>query len=354
MIRGGFLSDGERQELLGLARDQVCEARIARRANTIILLDKGWTYAEVAEAFLLDDDTPRVWHRLYEEQGLTGLVVYRFTGGRSHLSVAHEAAVFEWVRETLPSSTAAIGAWIAETFAVDYSHAGVIALMSRLGLVYRKPKLVRPQLDPKKQQAFIDAYEKLLREMTPDQAAVFADAVHPTHQVRPTGCWAPKGEDVAISPSSGRERLNVHGAVDLETGRTQMIDVLTVDAASTIALFTAILAANPDKRVIHVFLDNARYHHAKVVKAWLNSPEGQRIKLHFVPPYCPHLNPIERLWGVMHKNVTHNKGYATFREFAAAMLAFLRDTVPRNWRQFQDAVTDNFRVINPADFRIAG
>ena len=354
MIRGGFLSDDEREELLGVARDQLCEARIARRANTIILLDKGWTYAEVAEAFLLDDDTPRAWHRLYEDQGLTGLVVYRFTGGRSHLSTAQEAAVFEWARETLPSRTAAVGAWIAETFGVDYSRAGVIALMSRLGLVYRKPKLVRPQLDPRKQQAFIDVYEKLQREMTPDEVAVFVDAVHPTHQVRPTGCWAPKGQDVAISPSSGRERLNVHGALDLETGKTQMIDVLTVDAASTIALLIAILAANPDKRVIHVFLDNARYHHAKMVKTWLKSPQGRRIKLHFVPPYCPHLNPIERLWGVMHKNVTHNKGYATFREFAAAMLAFLRDTVPRRWRQFRDTVSDNFRVISPTDFRIAG
>jgi transposase len=31
-----------------------------------------------------------------------------------------------------------------------------------------------------------------------------------------------------------------------------------------------------------------------------------------VPAYCPHLNPIERLWGLMHKNVTHNRCYATY------------------------------------------
>ena len=46
---------------------------------------------------------------------------------------------------------------------------------------------------------------------------------------------------------------------------------------------------------IHVFLDNARYHHAKLVRQWLARP-GCRIKLHFIPSYCPHLNPIERLW----------------------------------------------------------
>jgi transposase len=46
-----------------------------------------------------------------------------------------------------------------------------------------------------------------------------------------------------------------------------------------------------------LFLDNARYHHAKLVQEWLAQP-GRRIKLHFIPTYCPHLNPIERLWGV--------------------------------------------------------
>ena len=51
--------------------------------------------------------------------------------------------------------------------------------------------------------------------------------------------------------------------------------------------------------LIHVFLDNARYHHAKLVQDWL-SRRDCRIRLHFIPAYCPHLNAIERLWGVMH------------------------------------------------------
>ena len=81
---------------------------------------------------------------------------------------------------------------------------------------------------------------------------------------------------------------------------------------------------------IHVFLDNARYHHAKLVNQWLSRP-GCLIKLHFLPAYCPHLNPIERLWGVMHKNITHNKTYDTCKEFAETTLEILRDKVPRNW-----------------------
>ena len=107
-----------------------------------------------------------------------------------------------------------------------------------------------------------------------------------------------------------------------------MIEVETVDALSTIKLLEAIEALYPMMALIHVFLDNVRYHPAKLVQEWLAQP-GRRIKLHFIPT-CPHLNSIERLWGVMHKHVTHNKCYETCAQFADATLEFLRQTVPRN------------------------
>ena len=59
------------------------------------------------------------------------------------------------------------------------------------------------------------------------------------------------------------------------------------------------------------------------------------LTLHFIFACCPHLNPIERLWGVMRKHLTHNKSYATYREFAEAALNFLREKVPKNWPKFR-------------------
>ena len=178
--------------------------------------------------------------------------------------------------------------------------------MHRLGLEYHKPNVIPRKLDESKQRAFIASYEKLLNSLGDDEAVLFADAVHPTHAARPVGCWAPKQENLAIEQTSGRERINIHGAINLETGQTRMNEVVTVDATSTIRLLEAIAAFYPMLALIHVFLDNARYHHAKLVQEWLARP-GCRIKLHFIPSYCPHLNPIERLCGLMHRNVTHNK-----------------------------------------------
>jgi hypothetical protein len=54
----------------------------------------------------------------------------------------------------------------------------------------------------------------------------------------------------------------------------------------------------------------------------------------------------------MHRHTTHNKCYSSFKDFSIAMLKFLRNDVPRNWRTYCDEVTDNFRVIDPKKFRI--
>ena len=218
---------------------------------------------------------------------------------------------------------------------------------------HRKPRAVSRKLDPAKQAAFIKAYEDLLNHLADDEAVLFGDAVHPTHAVRPVGCWAPKDTPIAVAQTSGRQRLNIHGAIDLETGKTRMLDVVTVDAASTIMLLMAIEAMYPGKRIIHLFLDNARYHHARLVQAWLAKP-GCRIKLHFIPAYCPHLASIERLWGLMHKHITHNRCYETFADFSDAILTFPREEVPRKWHVYCDDVSDNFRVISPKDFRDSG
>jgi transposase len=352
MIRGGFLSGEDRGKLVALARDGSAAARVTRRANAVVLLDGGWSCQEVADALLMNDDTVRGWHKLFEQRGIEGLTSFDMGGSAGFLSAAQEDALKAFVGTTLPRSTRQIGAFIEREFGLVYeSRSGLIALLHRLELEYHQPEVISRKLNVDKQKEFIENYDKLLNSLGANEAVLFADAVHPTHAARPVGCWAPKQDNLAIEQTSGRQRINIHGAIDLETGKTRMIEVETVDAASTITLLEAIEALYPLMALLHVFLDNARYHHAKLVQEWLARP-GCRIKLHFIPAYCPHLNPIERLWGVMHRNVTHNRTYATCAQFADATLGFLRDKVHRNWAAYRDSVTDNFRVINPKDFRV--
>ena len=121
---------------------------------------------------------------------------------------------------------------------------------------------------------------------------------------------------------------------------------------STIALLMSIEARYPAMRLIHVFLDNARDHHATLVRAWLAQP-GRRIKLPFHPALLsapePHRTPVGADAQERHPQpmLRHFQGI-----LRRAMLGFLKEDVPRDWGVLCDSVSDNFRVISPNDFRV--
>ena len=93
MIRGGFLSEEDRNKLIALAREGSVASRVTRRANALVLLDDGWSCQEVADAFLLNDDTIRGWFKLFEQRGIEGLTSFDVGGSASFLSAEQEDAL---------------------------------------------------------------------------------------------------------------------------------------------------------------------------------------------------------------------------------------------------------------------
>src|ERR1700757_343237 len=115
MIRGGFLSAEDRNKLIALARDGSAASRVTRRANALVLLDNGWSCQEVAAALLLNDDTIRGWHKLFEQRGIEGLTSFDMGGSASFLTAAQEDALKAFVGATLPRSTRQVGVRAAGT-----------------------------------------------------------------------------------------------------------------------------------------------------------------------------------------------------------------------------------------------
>lgn len=324
---------------------------IARRANAILLLDDGKSCAQIGEFLYLDDDTVRNWYKQYQKGGVDLLTLFDWKGGHSRMSVAHETELSNWLEGRFCRSTDEIRAFIEAEFGFSYSRSGCIKLLGRLGFEYKKPKALPQVADADRQAAFIAQYEQLLNNLGDDEAVYFCDAVHPEHQTKPAHGWVKKGTNPAIKTSSGRGRVNIHGGLNLETFNAPFIEPTTVDGQSSVQLLAKIEARNPDKRIIHVIWDNAPYHRGPDVRAFLARPDC-RINLIALPPYCPHLNPIERLWKVMHEHVTHNRYYPTQKQFADAILNFFRETIPKQWKSFRDQVTDNFRIISNENFRV--
>ena len=108
MIRAGFLDSESRRDLIELARDDSAAHRLARRANALVLLDKGMSCQSVAEVLLLDNDTIRTWYQLYQEDGIEGLASFGHEGAACRLTAQQQDMLKAWIAEALPRTTSVI------------------------------------------------------------------------------------------------------------------------------------------------------------------------------------------------------------------------------------------------------
>jgi len=347
------LSAARRLALERLLRQRKADNLTARRANALLLLDEGFDAGQVARVLYIDAETVRGWRRLYQGKGIEGLKLKDYPAREGRLNRQQECELKRHFTRRPPSSTHAVRAFIEQRFGPHYAQSGAIKLMHRLGFSYKKPKALPLGAPVAAQQAQIDKYDSLMNGLAADESVVFADAVHPEYQSKPAFGWFRADRQVVLPTTTGRKRLNIHAAFNLETSKLTWVESTRITAETTLILLKELERAYPDKRRVHVFLDNAKYHHAKMLKPWLERP-GCRIRLHFLPAYAPHLNPIERLWGVMHEHVTHNRYYETFDDFSAAILGFFRKTLPEKALQFQSRITDNFRVISNRRYKVIG
>ncbi len=93
-----------------------------------------------------------------------------------------------------------------------------------------------------------------------------------------------------------RQRIPYTARIFFKNFDAPFVEPTTVDGVSAAQLLAKIEARNPLSRIIYVIWDNAAYHKGPDVRAFLKRPDC-RIRLIQLPPYCPHLNPIEQLWG---------------------------------------------------------
>jgi transposase len=138
------------------------------------------------------------------------------------------------------------------------------------------------------------------------------------------------------------KRLNFIGGICLNGHRFIYQQVDTVNASTISDFLLKLRQANPGNLKIHVIWDNARYHRNVEVE---EIAKRLCIKLHFLPPYSPNLNPIERMWKLMHESVRYNKYYGKFSEFTQSTLEFFKG-IGRKKCILRNRITDNFQILH--------
>src|SRR5215471_5040832 len=96
-------------------------------------LDDGMSCEAVAKVLYLDDDTIRYWYKLYQEKGLSWLADFGYKGTACELTASQQQELSKWVAEALP---------IEKSYGISYTRSALIKLLKRVGMEYRKPKVM--------------------------------------------------------------------------------------------------------------------------------------------------------------------------------------------------------------------
>jgi len=262
-------------------------------------------------------------------------------GSQSKLSEMEAKELTEYLDKTTYLNAKQIRDYVKIKYHVDYTVSGMTFWLKAQGFTYKEPIKVPGKLDPVKQEAFIQAYETLKKSLKADEELFFMDAVHPEFQSKAVCGWIKKGEIKTLPTTSAQYRMHFIGALALDGMKVFAQEYETVDADNMIIFFKA-LEASSTAKTIYVICDNGRSNKNKKVEEYLKT---SRIKIHYLPPYSPNLNPIERLWKVLREKKTYNKYYEKFADFKQEIRRFFFEDIPKIKTELTSRITDNFQRI---------
>jgi transposase len=316
------------------------DGRVRDRIKAVLLKSEGWTNKAIGQALRIHPETVvqhlQDWiqeEKLKPENG----------GSQSHLNEQQTQALEQHLQEKTYLKVSDICGYVAQTWQVIYTVSGMTKWLQAHDFRYKQPKGTPAKADLRQQEAFIEAYLQLLEDTPAHDPILFIDAVHPTMATKISYGWIKKGVNKPIATTASRTRVNIIGAIELKTMTVTSEFVETVNADSIKSFFEKLKKAYPKAEKLHIILDQSGYHRSQAVKeAALLSD----IELHYLPPYSPNLNPIERLWKVMNEQVRHNVVFHSAQAFREQLALFFTSTIPKIKHSLLTRITDNFQTLN--------
>lgn len=312
---------------------QTKDPKLARRYLMILNLDEGRSVVDTACALGVNESTVRRIRRRFLEHGEAGLVDRREDNGDTKLQEQYLATLYEVVASSPREHGFVRPTWTREILVevlrrktgIQVHLSTMSRALARIGARRGRPK---PTVDcPWSEAAKIRRLRQiatLLANLPPDEVAVYEDEVD-IHLNPKIGLdWMVSGQQKEVLTPGKNEKRYLAGAQNAQTGELLWVEGNKKNSLLFIRLLWELTQHYRDAKKIHVILDNYSIHGTQQVELSLESPEGQRLQLHFLPPYCPDHNKIERTWQDLHANVTRNHACISMAELMSEVRHYLR------------------------------
>ncbi|MBD2811685.1 IS630 family transposase [Xenorhabdus sp. Vera] len=336
----------DQKKALELMHDTTRDGRVRDRIKAVLLASEGWTAQMIAQALRIHECTvSRHLKDYFSEDKLAP----ENGGSESRLSAEQTTELVDYLTANLMHTSKQIFAYIWERWEVSFTVAGMTKWLHRQGFSYKKPMGTPHKFDVDKQYQFIEHDNALKEECVQNNEPIlFIDAVHPTQSTKLSYGWMKSGrENVKVIETTGsRTRLNIMGALNLQRIEDTVIrEYPTINAENVVLFFGEIRKTYPLSQRVHIILDGAGYHRTELVQFFA---EVLNIQLHYLPPYSPNLNTIERLWKYANEQVRNNVYFPDAKTFRGTLRHFFHVTLPTKVQELATRLTDNFQILKPA------
>ena len=275
---------------------------IGLRAVVVYLVESGLMGAkEVAKWLGIGERTIYTWKKRWKEEGEEGLSDKRAEGNkgkRRKLSEEDEEKLKEMLKKKEYWTTREVMRLIKEKFGVEYSYMGAYKLMRRIGMKYVKPMMIDERKPEGAEDMLREAVRIAIEELegvgidVRDIAIGFLDETSPQMSSNTQRVWSFESRVKIRKRTLMRGRANIIGYYAIQ-GRSVEGHMERSTGENVAKFLEKIKEANKDRKAIIVILDNFSSHKARVVR---EKAEELGIKLVYLPPYSPDLNPIEWIW----------------------------------------------------------
>ena len=308
------------------------DAGLAMRCQIILHAAKGRGSRTIAEAVGCSRSWASRVIRRFVDRGEAGLMDRREDNGVLKLDKGYLGLLVEVVSgrptdygERRPTWTRELLVKIMRRLTGVCVHVATMSrALKRIGARRGRPRpVVRCPWPQRKKNRRFREIRRLLEDLPADEVAVYEDEVD-IHLNPKIGLdWMNRGQQKEVVTPGQNEKRYLAGAMNAKTGLLTVVEGQRKTSWLFITLLDALVEDYPDAGRIHVILDNYRIHDSKITQLALQRYEG-RIVLHFLPPYCPNENKIERLWQDLHAEVTRNHNCATMQDLMRNVRCFLR------------------------------
>lgn len=290
------------------------DAKLRTRYLLVITLNEGRDPADLARAHKVHKDTVYRVARRFREHGELGLFDRRANNGPNKLNEDFLKTLDRLVRGSPQDHAWQRPTWTRELLVATLLKLGKgkvhVATLSRaLQKIRARRGRPRPTVEcpwPKsKKTRRVNQIRRLVEELPADEVAVYEDEVD-IHLNPKIGLdWMGHGQQKEVLTPGKNVKRYLAGALDVRTKELIWVEGDKKESWLFVELLGKLYHHYKEAKTIHVILDNYCIHDSKWV-AWALLEAGGRIKLHFLPPYCPKYNKIERVWEDLHGEVTRN------------------------------------------------